>query len=91
MVDETGPGERDRRAADASDADRPSGGAIGEAGADDFAADVVGAVDEEANAPDPVSAMAGSGGGGTGVGDLAGGTGIGTDDGSNDAGGAGGG
>jgi hypothetical protein len=87
MTDESRRGERAGRITEASAPGRPDGGPIGEAEADDFAADVVGAADEETGAPDPDAPMAGSAGGGTGVGDLAGGTGIGTDDAGRDAGG----
>jgi hypothetical protein len=84
MTDEIRPGDRVGRAADSPAAGGPAGGPIGEAGADAFAADVVGAVDQEPGAPNPGSTMPGAAGGGTGVGDLADGTGIGTDDAGND-------
>jgi hypothetical protein len=53
---------------------------IGEAGADHFAADVATASDDRAGGKEPDAGIADPDGGGTGVGDMAGGTGIGTDD-----------
>jgi hypothetical protein len=52
---------------------------IGEAEADHFAADIATA-DDRAGGERPNPGIADPDGGGTGVGDLAGGTGIGTDD-----------
>ena len=59
---------------------------IGEAEADHFAADVATAGGDRAGATVPDAGMADPDGGGTGVGDLAGGTGIGTDDAGGDSG-----
>jgi hypothetical protein len=84
VADVTRRGDRGGDTGGSSTADRPVTGIIGEAEADDFAADVAGASGEEAGARDPGGAIAGAAGGGTGIGDLAGGTGIGTDDAGSD-------
>lgn len=81
MANRTKSGERGR-----GDVVPSAGGPIGEAGADDFAADVAGASGGEAVVPAQDDEMAGAHGGGTGIGDLSGGTGIGTDDAGGDAG-----
>ena len=86
MVDETRQGNRVGGTGGVPAAGRAVGGTIGEAEADDFAADVAVASGEDTVVHDPGGAIAGVAGGGTGVGDMAGGTGIGTDDGGNDAG-----
>lgn len=91
MADQSKPGEQGRGAGGASGAGRIFSVPIGEAGADDFALDVVVAGNEVIHAHDSDAAVAGAPGGGTGIGDMAGGTGIGTDDGGNDSGDAGGG
>jgi hypothetical protein len=59
---------------------------IGEAEADEFADDVIVAIDKETGARDLGGAIAGAAGGGTGIGDMAGGTGIGTSDAGGDTG-----
>jgi hypothetical protein len=91
MADETRQGDRGRGTGGAPAAGRTVSGPIGEAEADDFAADVAVAGGEETGVHDSGGAIAGAAGGGTGIGDMAGGTGIGTDDGGNDAGETGGG
>ena len=66
-----------------------AGDAVGEAGANHFAPDVAAAGGDRAGAAGPGVGIADPDGGGTGVGDLAGGTGIGTDDAGGDSGEAG--
>lgn len=84
--------DRTRRGGQRGDAGGPSaaGGTvpdvIGEAAADEFAADVIVASDKEPVARDRDGAIAGAAGGGTGIGDMAGGTGIGTSDAGGDTG-----
>jgi hypothetical protein len=91
MADETRQGERSGGTGSVSAAGRTASGTVGEAEADDFAADVAVASGEDTVVPDRGAAIPGAAGGGTGIGDMAGGTGIGTDDGGNDAGESGGG
>lgn len=87
MVDET---KRDDRGREFG-AEAPAGRPIGEATADDFAADVVTAGGGQAVTPRHRDEIPGAAGGGTGIGDMSGGTGIGTTDGGNDSGGTDGG
>lgn len=61
-------------------------GVVGEAGADEFAADVAAAGGDRVGPANPGPVASDPDGGGTGVGDLAGGTGIGTDDAGGDSG-----
>ena len=83
MADETRRASRRRETGGTSTAYGTATGTIGEAEADAFAGDVVGAGGEEIVADHLGGGIAGAAGGGTGAGDLAGGTGIGpggTDD-----------
>ena len=74
MAAETRRGDRGRGAEAVPTASETAGAPIGEDRANEFAGDVADAGDGETRAQVPGGRIAGAAGGGTGVGDLAGGT-----------------